>query len=207
LSAGSGSTNDNTDRGATSKGLGNLIIGYDEPAPDLGGTDRYGSHNLVIGRRHRFTRLAFGGLVAGEENTISNEGASVSGGNGNTASGQLASVSGGGGNTASAQFASISGGLGNTVSGQGSSITGGNGNTVSEVTAVVLGGNFNIASQSSSVVVGGFKNIASGDSSIVLGGSRNTAGGSIGIGNAVVLGGTDVVNKNPNSIAPQPPFP
>ena len=42
--------------------------------------DRGGSHNLVIGSGHRFTMAAFGGLLAGELNTISNLGASVSGG-------------------------------------------------------------------------------------------------------------------------------
>jgi hypothetical protein len=54
---------------------------------------------LVIGAAHRFTQIAFGGLVAGEVNTINNIWASVTGGQVNTASGP-ASVSGGVGNTA-----------------------------------------------------------------------------------------------------------
>lgn len=79
--SGSGATDDH----GASTGLGNLIIGYDEPPPALGGTDRHGSHNLVIGRYHRFTYDAFGGFVAGEANTISAPEASVLGGESNTA--------------------------------------------------------------------------------------------------------------------------
>ena len=89
--SGSGATDDN----GNPTGLGNLIIGYDEDPESLSGSDaayaarwslsaqpgdRGGSHNLVIGRGNRFTQAAFGGLVAGELNTISNVGASVSGG-------------------------------------------------------------------------------------------------------------------------------
>src|SRR5690349_2653195 len=68
--SGSGATDD----GGTPLGLGNLIIGYDEDPAQAGSPldpgDRGGSHNLVIGRFHRFTQAAFGGLVAGETNTI-----------------------------------------------------------------------------------------------------------------------------------------
>jgi hypothetical protein len=121
--SGSGSTDDGmlNNPNATLRGLGNLIIGYDEdpgkgpggpeaPPPILGPGDRSGSHNLVIGRWNRFTKAAFGGLVAGEANIISNEGASVSGGFGNTASGFDASVVGGAVNTASGDDASVIGG-------------------------------------------------------------------------------------------------
>jgi hypothetical protein len=84
--------------------LGNLIIGYNEdpadPALRFGGTplgpgDRGGSHNLVIGRGHTFTKAAFGGLVVGEVNKISNSEASILGGGNNAASGVAASVLGG----------------------------------------------------------------------------------------------------------------
>jgi hypothetical protein len=92
--SGSGMTNDNL----APTGLGNLIIGYDEDPALFGRSplntgDRGGSHNLVIGSGHRFTKAAFGGLLAGELNTISNLGASVSGGLDNIASGFFASVS------------------------------------------------------------------------------------------------------------------
>jgi hypothetical protein len=144
----------------TVTGLGNLIIGYDELFPGQV-PNRGGSHNLVIGRFHSFTSSAFGGLVAGERNTISAVEASVSGGQRNTASGIFASVSGGIGNTASADFASVSGGSSNTASGRvAASVSGGQGNTAS--------GNF-------ASVSGGIGNTASGPFSSVIGGQGNTA--------------------------------
>jgi hypothetical protein len=79
--SGSGATDDH----GASTGLGNLIVGYNEPPPALGDADRRGSHNLVIGRYHRFTYDVFGGFVAGEANTISAPEASVLGGESNTA--------------------------------------------------------------------------------------------------------------------------
>jgi hypothetical protein len=56
---------------------------------------------LVIGKLNSFTQAAFGGLVAGEGNTISNEGISISGGINGIASGLYSSISGGAANTAS----------------------------------------------------------------------------------------------------------
>ena len=110
LVSGSGATND----GDTPLGLGNLIIGYNEDPAEAGSPlspgNRGGSHNVVIGTHHKFTEAAFGGLVAGAGNTISNTAASVSGGANNTASGEQASVSGGFGNEASDNLASVSGG-------------------------------------------------------------------------------------------------
>ena len=78
--SGLGATDDNQNP----SGLGNLIIGYDEEANEV---DRFGSHNLVIGRFNNFTKAAFGGIVAGESNMISSQEASVTGGN--TASGAV----------------------------------------------------------------------------------------------------------------------
>jgi hypothetical protein len=163
--SGSGRTDDN----GNPSGLGNLIIGYDEdpnipltgdssdgllimqapgfPTPLVAG-DRGGSHNLVIGGGNRFTQAAFGGLVAGERNTIKGFGASVSGGFNNTASDLFASVSGGVRNFASAQFDSVSGGGCNTA-----------------------------GPSSGASVSGGFENIASGPFASVIGGIQNTAGG------------------------------
>ena len=134
---------------ATTNGEGNLVIGYDQNP----GTQT-GSGNLVIGDGDSFT--SYGGLVAGESNTISGPFASVTGGRDNTASGAQASVAGGQYNLAFDSFASIAGGcenlagsatqptgtcttsgdeailggVANKADGAGSAITGGNGNSI-----------------------------------------------------------------------------
>jgi hypothetical protein len=73
-------------------GVGNLIVGYNEPR---GGDQdiRTGSHNVVVGTEHNFSR--FGGLVVGLQNEIGGDFAVVSGGIHNTASGFESSISGG----------------------------------------------------------------------------------------------------------------
>ena len=89
-------------------GLGNLIIGYDEAPTFLlanqgtgqGGYDgpnellpneRQGSHNLIVGRAHRFLPYAFGSIIAGEGKTINTGEAFVAGG-GNLITGFNASI-------------------------------------------------------------------------------------------------------------------
>ena len=177
--SGSGATNDN----GTPRGLGNLIIGYDEDPAQVGSPlnpgDRGGSHNVVIGASHKFTQAAFGGLVAGARNTISNTAASVSGGLNNTASGETASVSGGFGNEASGNFASVSGGFGNEASGVLASVSGGLNNTASGGSASVSGGRDNEASGDNASVSGGFSNEASGVLASVSGGENNGATGRV----------------------------
>ena len=121
--SGSGATDD----GGTLTGLGNLVIGYNEPRLTRDGPDetgRTGSHNLIVGREHKYS--SFGGFVAGMRNTVSGEEASVSGGSFNTASGEFSSVSAGKGNAASGLQASVSGGFDNTASGEEASVSGGN---------------------------------------------------------------------------------
>jgi hypothetical protein len=150
--SGSGSTS------GTINGLGNLIVGYDEPRSS--GSDKSGSHNLVIGRYHNYT--SYGGLVAGYQNTVSNIYASVSGGHYNTAGGAYASVSGGWLNTASNTYSSVSGGSHNTASGNGSSVSGGGYNTASGQSSSVSGGDSNTASGNYSSVSGGDTRSVSG---------------------------------------------
>jgi len=58
-------------------GLGNLIVGYNEPR-DGEENIRTGSHNIVVGKEHNFSSV--GGLVVGQFNEISGEFAAVSGG-------------------------------------------------------------------------------------------------------------------------------
>ena|ERR1700690_4397743 len=108
-----------TDR---ANGLGNLIVGYDEPNPRIT-PKRSGSHNIVLGPYHEYT--SYGGLVAGIQNTISGPNASVCGGYANTASGDGSSVGGGEDNHARNLFSHVSGGVGNTADGVASSVLGG----------------------------------------------------------------------------------
>jgi hypothetical protein len=152
--SGSGATDDHRSTGGTLTGLGNLIIGYDEVFTGQV-ANRGGSHNFVIGKFHSFTNAAFGGLVAGEGNTISDEAATVSGGATNTASGQFASVSGGELNTASGHSASVTGGTVNVASGPLASVSGGQFNTASGDFASVKGGANNTASGVTAVILGG----------------------------------------------------
>ena len=120
-------------------GLGNLIVGYNEPRNDpIFPHIRTGSHNVVVGQQHNFSR--FRGLVVGDRNTISGDFAAVSGGHLNIASGDFASVSGGNGNTAGGAFAAVSGGALNMASGTQSVVSGGVVNIASGDTTVVSGG-------------------------------------------------------------------
>ena len=151
-------------------GLGNLIVGYNEPFV-LGENIRTGSHNVVVGEGHSFSR--FGGLVVGRFNTISGVLAAVSGGEFNTASGPGAVVSGGVSNTASGNNSAVGGGVENTASGDFVVISGGQFNTASGFAAVVGGGNNNTASGGWSTVSGGQSNTASGNFASVSGGGFN----------------------------------
>jgi outer membrane murein-binding lipoprotein Lpp len=148
--SGSGATDDNLSNGGTLTGLGNLIIGYDELfAGEI--ANRGGSHNLVIGRFHTFTSSAWGGLVAGEQNTIQAANATVSGGSGNTVSGDLGSVSGGFANLANGSLAAVNGGFSNVASGAESSVSGGFANTAGGFQTVVIGGFFNTDNKPQSI--------------------------------------------------------
>ena len=98
---------------ATANGLGNLLVGYNEPRQ--GGNVETGSHNVVVGQGHNFS--SFGGLVVGRQNEISGTFAAVCGGHGNTASGHTAAISGGQANTASGFTSAVSGGRNHTVRG------------------------------------------------------------------------------------------
>jgi trimeric autotransporter adhesin len=140
-------------------GLGNLIVGYNEQR-EFGANMRTGSHNVVVGPFHNFSRV--GGLVVGDFNEISGDFAVVSGGQRNTASGDRSVVSGG---------------VSNTASGGGGVVSGGFINTASGFATVVSGGSFNTASGAVSSVSGGQGNEASNDFASVSGGRHRTAPG------------------------------
>ena len=155
---------------ASTTGTGNLIVGYNA---DNGDT-RTGSHNIIVGDNHTYS--SYGGLVPGNDNTISNAYASVSGGSGDTASGPTSSVSGGQGNQASGNNTSVSGGNGNQAIGNNASVNGGNQNVASGASSSVNGGTNNTASGQYSTVGGGQDNAATGLSATVAGGLGQTAG-------------------------------
>ena len=95
-----------TDDGGTPRGLGNLIIGYNEINPTVG-IPRNGSHNLVLGKMNGFSSV--GGAVMGQQNRITGQYATVLGGEANVASGFSSSILGGGQNTASGQYSTVYG--------------------------------------------------------------------------------------------------
>ena len=165
----------------TVNGLGNLIVGYDElsglftpvcsqgvirtqtqciNSGNIWSVDhKSGSHNVVVGTRHRYSRT--GGLVVGNSNTIT---------------GDWASVSGGQENSAIESFASVSGGQ-NNEAGAWASVSGGERNKALEVRSSVSGGEQNSAAGRWSSVCGGGGNTANGDDASVSGGlNRATAG-------------------------------
>ena len=156
-------------------GLGNLIVGYNEPRVE--DVVRTGSHNVVVGAEHNFSR--FGGLVVGVHNEISGDWSAVSGGRDHTASGPWSSVSGGAGNTASEDSAAVSGGQFNTASGSTSWVGGGGDNTASDFAASASGGFGNTASGDFSVVSGG-RNITQ---EIEGGWSAGSEGNEVFVGN------------------------
>lgn len=183
---------------ATVNGLGNLIVGYDEPRSATGAlvcsngeyktkqecTDnsevwasshKSGSHNLVVGNNNAYSQT--GGFVAGFDNAVTRSYATVSGGQLNIASGPYSSVSGGRANIVSASSSVISGGVLNTVSGDNSSVSGGYLNSVSGQYGSVSGGSGNSVSGLFGSVSGGSTNSASASVSSISGGRNNTASG------------------------------
>jgi hypothetical protein len=160
---------------ATANGLGNLLVGYNEPRE--GENVRTGSHNVVVGQGHNFS--SFGGLVVGRQNEIRGAFAAVSGGFDNTASGESAAVCGGIFNRASGGSAAVSGGFDNTASGSAAAVCGGDGNTASGGTTAVCGGHGNTASGHTAAISGGEANTASGILSSISGGAEHTASGEL----------------------------
>jgi hypothetical protein len=119
-------------------GLGNLIVGYNEPRDGDAPTVRTGSHNVVVGRGHNFS--SFGGLVVGSTNEISGAFASVSGGNDNKALASFSSISGGRFNETGDEAALVSGGQRDEALGPVSSVSGGESNVASGIESSISGG-------------------------------------------------------------------
>ncbi len=173
LGATNGNPNDPFDftNDTVTNGLGNLIIGYNM---NVGNTET-GSHNLILGDLNSYS--SYGGIVDGDENTISGPYASITGGYMNSASGLYSSVSGGADNISSANGTSISGGFLNKASNFYSSVSGGVNNTASGNGATVSGGYTNLSQGDQSSVSGGQANDAESSTTSILGGAHNTATG------------------------------
>jgi hypothetical protein len=166
--SGSGSTADNST--LTLTGLGNLIVGYNEQQATA--VSRTGSHNLIVGGEHGFTR--HGGLAAGAGNTLDGASAFAAGVR-NVARGDFSSVTGGAGNQALQIADTVSGGTNNTANAGSSSISGGQENMTVAVSSSVSGGRQNTASGPYASVTGGFTNTAAAEASSVAGGQGNVA--------------------------------
>ncbi len=189
-------------------GLGNIIIGYNNPRQDtnLRETCSLGQYyrdprdtnnrtnclsnggiwglNFKIGSHNLIVGdenaySSYGGIVAGFGNVISNPFAVVTGGWDNISSGQYSSISGGRSNTASGMYSSVSGGTANIASGVSSSVSGGLQNIASGMYSSVSGGASNTASGGLSSVSGGSLNGAYGNGSSISGGYSNTAYGDV----------------------------
>jgi hypothetical protein len=158
----------------TTNGVGNLILGYNE-STFADSTERAGSHNLVIGQEHEYSR--YNGLVAGYNNRLEGVHSTVSGGSGNAAIGAFSNVAGGNSNAASGHSSSVTGGRFNIASSSFASVTGGQSNEASFWYATVTGGAVNIASDYYAVVSGGLHNEARGNGSSISGGDYNVASG------------------------------
>ena len=118
--SGSGST------GGAVNGLGNIIIGYNELRTATGAVnDRSGSHMFVVGQRQNYS--SYGGIVAGDANTVSGTFACVLAGFDSEASGHCSSVCGGGSHLASGYYATVSGGAGCEATHSASTCSGGQG--------------------------------------------------------------------------------
>jgi hypothetical protein len=194
-------------------GLGNLIIGYNEP---IGPDARDGQHNLVVGVGHSYATYA--SIVGGYNNTVQSHSSAALGGWLNETDDAGAVAVGGARNRATANGAVAVGGEGNESDSQQTVSVGGEGNFVNANNAVVVGGLDNAIERDgergdAAVIVGGEENEIAGrnDSeapySVIVGGSRNTIdgpaagddarrsvivggdGGSVSADDAVVVGG------------------
>ncbi|MFG0319181.1 MAG: hypothetical protein ACF8XB_18045 [Planctomycetota bacterium JB042] len=149
---------------ATTNGLGNLIVGYQELGNEVEADARTGSHYVVVGREHNYK--SFGGIVAGESNIVENEFASAAGGRRNRANGRWSAITGGGHNYTAGDDAVVVGGTFNLALSGDSVVVGGAGNRAEAAGAGGAG--------AKAVVVGGYDNQSKGQGSVVVGGRYNT---------------------------------
>jgi len=165
------STIDNTSGGTV---YGSVSITSDL---DVGGRGTFGGGHTNTGSY---------GFVAGFENSLTGDRATIGGGGFNVADGEYGTVAGGVQNEATTRWATVgggninrawdtaatvAGGNGNRAEGPSSTIGGGTGNFVTGTGATVSGGTVNSASGYGASVGGGIENIADGTGATVGGGA------------------------------------
>lgn len=171
------------DETETVNGVGNLIVGYNEPYGSQ--DDRTGSHCVVVGRALSYS--SYGGEVLGYRNKIEAEYASALGGWRNEAVGPYALIAGGNFSYVPGEAASVFGGHNNFAGGPWATVAGGHINTASGSESTITGGWLNVATGTFSSVSGGKSNNAAGYGATIAGGERNTATGDF----SAVSGGAD----------------
>jgi len=156
----------------TPNGVGNLIVGYNNartagwpgcsdgqfgdstPCQTNGHVwavnHKTGSHNLVVGDRNAYSQT--GALLAGYDNLVNRNYASVTGGHQNLAQGIGSTVSGGGYHQALANYSSISGGWNNGTQGLLSSVSGGRNNGTLGPYSSILGGSGQVTTTSDQTI-------------------------------------------------------
>jgi hypothetical protein len=186
IRSGAGSTD------AQANGVGNVIVGYNEPSWNWTYGHRSGSHNVVIGRGNNYTN--YGCLVSGQEHEVTGAYAAAIGGYGNQVGGSYSAAAGGSSNNAlgnysflgggqanqsssPAMWSALVGGLRNRSDGSHSSVVAGSDNTASGMFSLIGGGTHNQSAGRYASVSGGGFNSASGQASSVTGGAYNAAEG------------------------------
>lgn len=192
---------------ATTNGLGNLIVGYQELGNEVETDARTGSHYVLVGREHNYK--SFGGIVAGESNIAENEFASAYGGRRNRADGRWSVITGGGHNYTAGDEGVIVGGTFNHALSGSTVVVGGEGNRAEApgaggagAKAVVVGGYDNRSRGQGSVVVGGRYNTTNANYSAILAGTSNSCvGDSQGNGSFCAIVGGEGNSTTPTHAA------
>lgn len=169
-----------------SNGVGNLIVGYNEPRDENGescpGDDgsrpnfysvsncnrRLGSHMLVVGSSNNY--MGFGGIVSGLSNETGGSYSNVLSGSLNIANGFLSSVYGGSTNDATGIAAIVGAGSFHAASGTGSAIFGGATSTAIGDQATIVGGRRHVANSFRATILGGHENTIDGRYEVTIGG-------------------------------------
>ncbi|TNE52513.1 MAG: hypothetical protein EP343_00600 [Deltaproteobacteria bacterium] len=171
-------------KGTAPNGLGNVVIGFNRVRKQFSkgqwvvrttAKNRTGSHNLVVGNGHHYT--SDGGVVLGQNNTVSGSFSTVLGGSFNGALGKGSSVVGGHASHAKGAHSVVVGGQSGGTSGDSAVVVGGYLGNASGKFSTSVGGAHNSASGLKSSVFGGFRGQAKGNDATVCGGDHNQAVG------------------------------